>query len=77
MKFLFVMLVVLNCAALYAGAGRFFVGFAQAGDPPAYYQGIETMREFLGPSLKWLVGVAVANLAFAGVAVFRPGGPSS
>jgi hypothetical protein len=71
MKVLFVMLVILNCAALYAGVGRFFVAFAQVGEPPAYYQGIEAMREFLGPSLKWLVGVAVGNLVFSGIAVFR------
>jgi hypothetical protein len=71
MKVLFVMLLVLNIVALCAGVGRFFVTFAQVGEPPAYYQGIEAMRDFLGPSLKWLVGVAIANLVFAAFAVFR------
>jgi hypothetical protein len=77
MKVVFVMLLVVNVVALYAGVVPFFVTFAQVGEPAAYYQGIEAMREFLWPSLKWLVGVAIANLVFAAIAVLRCGGTTT
>jgi hypothetical protein len=73
MKVGFLLLAMLNLVALYYGAAKFFVTFAQVGESPAYFQGMEAMREFLWPSLRWLVGIAAANLVFAAILVFRRG----
>jgi len=73
MKTSFAVLLIVNIVALYFGAGRFFVTFAHVGEPPAYFQGMEAMRNFLRPSLGWLIGIAAANLVFAAIAVFGHG----
>lgn len=70
MKVAFVALVLLNILTLFSSVGRFFVTFAEVEHPHAYFEGMEHMREFLFPSLQWLVGIALVNLAFAGVTVF-------
>ena len=76
-KIAFVLLVIANAYALFQGGGRFFVTFAQSPDHPhAYYEGIEAMRDFLAPSLKWLVGVALVNLVVAGAAVLSGSRPA-
>lgn len=67
----FILLVIANGFALFQGGSSFFVTFAQLPDHPhAYYEGIEAMRDFLLPSLKWLAGAALVNLAFVGIAAF-------
>lgn len=79
-KHAFFGLIVANVAVLFVGVQRFFVTFAQlsiAGpcNPQALgaaqAAGVESMRNFLFPSLKWLVGLALLNLVFAGIVVFR------
>ena len=70
-KVAFTLLVICNAAALFLGLGRFFVTVAEVGQPHVYFEGVEYMRNYLSPSLKWIVGIAVVNLAFAAFAVFR------
>jgi len=71
MKTLFTVLLLLNVAAVYFGASRLLVSFAEVGEPDAYFRGMEDMREFLWSSLKWAVGAAVVNFVFATAAVFH------
>jgi hypothetical protein len=80
LKGAFLLLIVLNVIALNYGVTPFFTDFAQlpvAGKcspeaiGQAYYGGIEVMRNVLWSSLKWLVGIALLNLIFAGAVVLR------
>jgi len=79
-KSAFLALVAVNVVALFAGAQRFFVTFAQlpiAGpcNPKALgavqAAGVESMRTYLFPSLMWLAGISLVNLVFAGIVVLR------
>jgi hypothetical protein len=75
-----VLLVAANLMALYFGVSRFFVTFVDYPGvdgplPPGcghfYNLGVEEMRTFLGPSLKWLVGLVALNFCVATVALIR------
>jgi len=62
-------LVLLNLAALFLGATRFFVTFADvavagisAACTHAYHQGATDMQNYLLPSSLWLAGAMVVNL---------------
>ncbi len=75
-----ILLIAVNLVALYFGVSRFLVTFAEhavvngcvpVGFGHFHHQGMEDMRIFLGPSLKWLVGVAVLNFCVAVVALMR------
>jgi hypothetical protein len=78
-KIMFALLVLLNFSAIYYGALRFFVTFA---DVPTeltvplaelrhlHHKGMEDMRDFLWPGLAWLAGTMLTNLAVAGIAIF-------
>ncbi len=79
-KMSFALLLGLNVVALYCGATPFFITLAKLPvdvlcNPEAltqaFHLGIEQMRNILFPSLVWLVGIAIANLAYAGVVVIR------
>ena len=79
-KALFAALVIINIVALYYGAEHFLVDYA-----PSHIAGVctsdalskvdyesgQSMRNFLFPSMIWLVGVSLANLVFAGAVAFR------
>lgn len=78
-KIILPFLLLLNLAALYYGATRFFVTFAdvpmQIAIPPAelehlYRKGIEDMRDFLFSSLIWLVGTMLINFSVAVIGIF-------
>jgi hypothetical protein len=78
-KIIFLFLVLLNLTALYYGATRFFVTFAdvpmQMAAVPAelghlHHKGMEDMRDFLFPGFRWLAGTMLINFAAAGIAVF-------
>jgi hypothetical protein len=77
-KTVFLCLALLNLAALYYAATRFFVTFAyvpmQTAAPTAlahlHHQGMEDMRNFLLPAFTWLGGTMLINLAVAGIAAF-------
>lgn len=78
-KIIFPCLVLLNLFALYYGVSRFFVTFAdvpmQMEVPPAelehlHHKGMEDMRNFLFPCLKWLTGTMLMNFSVAGIAIF-------
>lgn len=78
-KTIVLFLVLLNLAALYFGASRFFVTFADVPMPMAaaptelghvYHKGMEDMRDFLFPSFGWLAGTMLINFVVAGIAVF-------
>jgi hypothetical protein len=71
MKSLLLMIWILNLAVLYAVVSHWFVTPAQLAKPHSYYQGIDDMRDFMGPPLGWLAVAATANLIFASIAVFR------
>jgi NO-binding membrane sensor protein with MHYT domain len=75
-----ILLVAVNLAALYFGVSRFFVTFAEhavvngcvpVGCGHFHHQGMEDMRMFLGPSLKWLLGLVILNFCVAVAALIR------
>jgi len=79
-KALFAALVIINLVALYYGAEHFLVDYA-----PSHIAGVcrfdalskvdyesgQSMRNFLFPSMIWLVNVSLVNLVFAGAVAFR------
>ena len=79
-KALFAALVIINIVALHYGAEHFLVDYA-----PSHIAGVctsdalskvdyesgQSMRNFLFPSMLWLVSVSLANLVFAGAVAFR------
>jgi hypothetical protein len=78
-KIIFFSVAILNIVALYNGAGLFFVTFAdvpmQVPVSPAeighiHHKGMEDMRDFLFPCLKWLVGTMLVNFIVMGFALF-------
>ena len=80
LKAVFFILVLLNLVAFYYGAMKFFVDFEA---PPllgvcspdalsrAAHEASDGMQNFLIPAALWLVGIAVIDLVFAGVIIFR------
>ena len=77
-KIIFPGFVLVNFMAIYFGAGRFFVTFADLPSPMLpltelqhlHHRGIEDMRDFLFPGLVWLSGTMLMNLAVAGISLF-------
>lgn len=77
-KLLFFGLLLINFMAVYYGAGRFFVTFADLPSPilpvaelmHLHHKGMEDMRDFLFPGLVWLSVTMFMNLVVAGCALF-------
>jgi hypothetical protein len=85
-KALFAALVIINIIALYYGAEHFLVDYSPshiAGvcTPDALskvdYESGQSMRNFLFPSMLWLVSATLLNLAFAGAVAFKKSSDSA
>ena len=79
-KVLFAALVIINIVALYYGTEHFLVDYAPSDVAgictsdalsKVDYESGQSMRNFLFPSMIWLVSVSLVNLVFAGAVVFR------
>jgi hypothetical protein len=83
LKGTFVIIVVLNLVAFYFSAERFLISLApphllgectQSALTQAAHEASDAMQNFLIPAAVWLVGVALVDLVFAGIVIFRRSG---